>query len=52
MRQALANDILVLLRFSKDKAALQNGLNEIAHAFRAPLCFRGVKVFGGFNIPR
>ncbi len=51
MCQALAHDIRALLCLGKNEAALQDSLNEVAHAIRTPPRFRGVESFGGFDIP-
>ncbi len=50
MGEALPRDLGTLFRLGEDERALQNGLNEIADAFRSPRRVRRVKPLRGFDV--
>ena len=52
MRETFARDLGALLRLREYERALQNRLDKIADALRAPRCVRSVEPLGGFDISR
>ena len=52
MRETFAHDLGALLCLGEDECALQNRLNEIADAFRAPRRIGRITLFGGLKVAR